>query len=182
MTTREAILGTRRELCFHSAMRLLVLVGTTLMLATFAGQGARAQDTAEAGQATVGGLLATAAPAVPASLDTELDAIAAELSKLAASDAYKDEVVKRAVDRGRHAVLQTSRALGAQDGAGAARKKQVARAALALAQRAAARIEETRAEAAAEQGVKHGQQARAQAAVVLEQAKQRLAELNAGKP
>jgi hypothetical protein len=163
-------------------MRFLVLLGTTLLLATFIGRDARAQDTAEAGQATVGGLLASPPPPAPASLDAELDAIATELGKLAASDAYKDEVVKRAVDRGRHAVLQTSRALTAQDGATAARKKQIAQAALALAQRAAARIEETRAEAAAAQGVKHAQEAHAQAAVVLEQAKQRLAALNAGQP
>jgi len=169
-------------------MRLSRSVGAALVLAcSIVGDVggatvARAQQTAEAGQATVGGLLATPAPAAPASLDPELDAMTAELGKLAASDAYKDEVVKRAVDRGRHAVLQAARALAARDGDTAARKKQLAQAALALAQRAAARIEETRAEAAAGQGVKHAQEAHAQAAVVLEQAKQRLAELNAGKP
>lgn len=163
-------------------MRLFRSLGAALAIALSVVAGARAQETAEAGQATVGGLLATPAPAAPASLDPELDAIAAELGKLAASDAYKDPVVKRAVDRGRHAVLQTARALTARQDATAARKKKLAQAALALAQRAAARAEETRAEAAAAQGVKHAREARAQAAVVLEQAKQRLAQLGAGQP
>jgi hypothetical protein len=135
-----------------------------------------AQESASAGQASVGGLLAT--PVAPAqSLDPELDALAAQLGDLAASTAYKDAAVQRAVDLGKRAVLQATRARAAGDAQLVARKKAVAQAALALAERAAERREETRAEAAALHSAAHAEQAKAQAEIVLEQAKQRLAEL-----
>jgi len=140
--------------------------------------GAHGQATASAGQASVGGLLAT--PAAPAqSLDPELDAMAAQLGELAASEAYKDAVVQRAVDHGKRALLQATRARSAGDIELVARKKAVIEAAIALAQRAVARREETRAEAAALQSAALAEQAKAQAEVVLEQAKQRLSQLQA---
>lgn len=130
-----------------------------------------AQETANAQpEATVGGLLATPRAAPAKSLDPELDAIAAQLGTLATAKAADDAVVKRAVAQGKRAVLQARRALAAGEGAVAGRKKAIARAALELAQRAAARREETRAEAAAAQNAVQAEQAKAQAAVLVDQA------------
>lgn len=149
---------------------------------SLAGAGARgrAQETANAQpQATVGGLLAGPATARPVSLDAELDAIAAQLGTLAASKAAEDKAVKAAVEQGKRAVLLATRALADGDATTAARKKAVARAALELALRAAARREETRAESAASQNVTRSEQERAQAAVLLDQAQGQLKRLQA---
>jgi hypothetical protein len=129
---------------------------------------ALAQESAEA---PIGGLLASPTQRPAQSLDPELDAIAVQLGSLATSKAAQDGVVKAAIEHGKRAVLQATRALAASDTAGAARKKQLARAALELAQRAAARREETRAESAASQNAVQAEQANAQAAVALEQAR-----------
>lgn len=153
-----------------------------LALAVSLAAGARghAQETANAQpEATVGGLLAGPATAQPVSLDADLDAIAAQLGTLAASKAADDKVVKAAVDQGKRAVLLSTRALAAGDAATAARKKAIARAALELALRAAARREETRAESAASQNVTRAEQEQAQAAVLLEQAQGQLKRLRA---
>jgi len=129
---------------------------------------ARAQETATA-EPPIGGLLASPTQRPTQSLDPELDAIAAQLGSLATSKAVEDGVVKAAIEHGKRAVLQATRALAAGDAATAARKKQLARAALELALRAAARREETRAESAASQNAVQAEQANAQAAVSLEQ-------------
>lgn len=141
---------------------------------------AAAQETASAQpEATAFGLLASPSSPRPASLDPELDAIAAQLGTLAASKAAKDKVVRRAVEHGKRAVLQATRARAAGDAGTAARKKAIARAALELGLRAAARREEARAESAASQNVGRSEQERAQAAVLLEQARDQLTRLQA---
>jgi hypothetical protein len=131
---------------------------------------ARAQATATA-EPPIGGLLASPTTRPVQSLDPELDAIATQLGTLATSKAADDGVVKAALEHGKRAVLQATRALAAGDAATAGRKKLLARAALELAQRAVARREETRAESAASQHAVQAEQASAQAAVTLEQAR-----------
>lgn len=142
-----------------------------------------AQETASAQpEATVGGLLSTPRAPQAKSLDADLDAIAAQLGSIATSKAVDDDVVKRAVEQGKRAVLQATRAFAAGDQATGARKKAIARAALELASRAAARREETRAESAAAQNATHAEQEQAQAAVLLEQARAQLKSLGTEAP
>jgi hypothetical protein len=161
-------------------LRTAALTALGLALAFGPATVAVAQETASAQpEATVGGLLASPSSPRPASLDAELDAIAAQLGTLATSKAAQDKVVRGAVDHGKRAVLQAMRALASGDGATAARKKAMARAALELGLRAAARREETRAESAASQNVTRSEQEQAQAAVLLEQAQEQLRRLQA---
>lgn len=161
-----------------TALGLALALGP--LFTTGAGGVAAAQETASAQpEATVGGLLASPSSPRPASLDPDLDAIAAQLGTLATSKAAEDKVVRGAVDHGKRAVLQATRALAAGDGSTAARKKAIARAALELGLRAAARREETRAESAASQNVTRSEREQAQAAVLLEQAQDQLERLRA---
>jgi len=150
--------------------RVVLWAALTAGLALGWAAAARAQATATA-EAPIGGLFASPAQRPVQSLDPELDAIAAQLGTLATSKAANEGVVKAALEHGKRAVLQATRALAAGDAATAARKKQLARAALELAQRAVARREEMRAESAASQSAAQAEQANAQAAVALEQAR-----------
>ena len=146
------------------------------MLHASAAPVARAQE-ARSNQ-TLSGLLAPR-PAPLASLDPELDSMARKLDGLARSaalhkprNAAGDEL-RRSIAEGRAAIVAARAALLERRAQDAASKKRIAQAALELASRIAARVEETRAEAAAKNQVKLAQEARELAAAALAQAEAR---------
>ncbi len=132
------------------------------------------------GERAVGGLLSGPAQVKP-SADPELDAIARALDPLAAHEA-REPKLRAAVEQARSALRAARAALTAKQPARVASKKQLARAALELAQRIAARREEERAAAAAEQRARLAEQARALAVGTLAQAEQRLRAVQGAAP
>jgi hypothetical protein len=135
---------------------------------------------ASEGERAVGGLLSGPAPAQP-SADPELDEIARALEPLAAV-APREKEVHAAVEQARVALRAARAALSAHAPERVASKKRVARAALELARRIAARLDEQRAAAIAEQRARLAERARAEAVLTLAGAEARLRAVQAVTP